>query len=197
MASTDHQGAQRFAHADAADDDLGDRRDNDRNRLHKKESFHLAAISTAQLYTPSTVEQLTGAINRLPAHPGFKRTIREELSERRRRHGGGRVFEIGTATHRGRIIDRQGFYDDELPDQFLQVWLTAYFPMPATSVLVATFVLCEESGSLYDILRTDVPSTIEDVRVHVHGRFGKLYRAYRSRALGELGSRGAESRLNL
>ena len=154
-----------------------DSKENERIRLDDDASVGLAGLSLAEVFTPSSVSGLYDAIDRLPVDSReYKKYIRDELAGTRSATSFGGWRQLALVRPPGRFILSDGFHDDRLPAGVDAVWITLFTPLPSVIVLIATFVIEEDAGSLNKALRNDYESTIHSVRVSVRGRLGGLRR---------------------
>ena len=151
-----------------------DELENEETRLPRPEAIHVGGLVLTEAFTPSTVSSLYKALERWPSGPvDRKQEWLEELARSRGGDGGG-WQNLGIVRHPGRGVPGDVHHDPDLPSAADAVSLDLRYVTPALAMVVATFTLSEDAGDLSNLLRQDYRTTLLDVRVRVHGRFGDL-----------------------
>lgn len=152
-----------------------DRDWNDSARLSPSESVHLGGLVLAEVYTPSTANDLISAIDRIPSLlPLSRSNLKKMIADRRNvgRYGG--TKRLGIVRRPGQLILGDGFKDPTLPETLEGVFLDLHFPAPSLTMLVASFILTDQAGDLSPILRHDYYSEPYDIAIIIPGRLGRL-----------------------
>jgi hypothetical protein len=156
------------------DRDESDAHWNNETRLPENEAVHLGGVTVVEAFTPSTVSKLYDTLNKWPrGFGGSDRDFAADL-ERSRTGGSGGWTNLGLVRRPGHFIMGEGHNDSTLPPGVQAVWLTLSYLMPSVAVVCATFTFEDDAADMSDLLRTDFETKIEDFRIVVHGRFGRL-----------------------
>jgi hypothetical protein len=151
-----------------------DERENAETRLPAGEAVHLGGIVLAEAFTPSTVASLFDALDGLPVQrPAEKEERRRELAKSRGGRRGG-WQNLGNFRPSGAFLGGIGGHDPTLPGSVDSADLSVSYVTPSLAVVVAVFVLKEESGDLSSILRSDYQTVHGPARVSVQGPLGRL-----------------------
>lgn len=159
---------------DASVTERWDERENAETRLPGTEALHLGGIVLAEAFTPSTVASLFSALDDLPVQrPAEKEERRRDLAKSRGGRRGG-WQNLGNFRPPGAFLGGIGGHDPTLPDSVDSADLSVSYVTPSLAVVVAVFVLKEESGDLSPILRSDYRTLHRPARVSIQGPLGRL-----------------------
>ena len=154
--------------------DKSDARWNNETRLPEDEAVHLGGVTLTEAFTPSTVSNLYRTLNKWPRPVGRPDDDWAAALERSRSGTGGGWMSLGLVRRPGQFVMGGGYNDSTLPPGVQGAWLSLSYLMPSVAVVCATFTFEDAVADMSDLLRTDFETKMEDVRIVVHGRFGKL-----------------------
>jgi hypothetical protein len=145
--------------------DQWDARENDETRLPENEVVHLGGVTLVEAFTPSTVSKLYNTLSNWQPQSATRPDHDLVADLERSRSGAG-----GGWTNLGPVRPQGG----NLPPGVQAVWLNLSYLLPSVAVVCATFTFENDMADISDLLKADFVTTFEDVRVVVHGRFGRL-----------------------
>jgi hypothetical protein len=139
------------------------------------EAVHLAALTLAEAFTPSTASALYAAVQALPVSRPEVATERVEWLMQRRTGTGGGWRSLGWVTRReGRFVGGDNFVDDALPTGVDTAVLTVHTPTPSVAIVLVTFAFTDDAADVSPLLRTDFATALDDLHVRIPGRLGRL-----------------------
>jgi hypothetical protein len=154
--------------------DAWDQRDNEASRLPFNEEVHLGGLVLSEAFPPSTAATLYKALGDFPTTREKKQELMERLTKSRSAAGTGGWVGMSLIHRRDESNFKFGRADTDLPDNIEAVWLYIHFLTPSLTVVVATFVLTDQSGNLSDILRAAYHTEMVNPSIRVSGPFGGL-----------------------